>query len=107
MASQRDVLFLPNIWAIYECNHPGAPGFWGRSPNEVLKNAATWETGFVIVYQAHDGPLEPGWTQAGFTSLTELRWSRYDATWAGRQPFPGPTPTWFLLRAPAPPGDTP
>ena len=100
LAAKRDIHLLPDWWAVFELNYQGAPGFWGRDVNSVLKNIKLWKTKYVIIYQTDKPSLDSKWTDAGFKVLNKFSWKDYLQLLGEDIPFKGEAPYWWLLKIP-------
>lgn len=95
-------LVFPDWNAIFDNNTVDSPGFWGRTPQEVLYNSRQWNADYVLVYQESNSKLENNWSDEGFTNLSEMDWGPIysdalegESCWGNK-----PVPKWFLLKAP-------
>ena len=98
VATEKQVHFMPDWWAVFETNYEGAPDFWGRDVESVLKNIQLWKADYIIVYQDSGSELENKWEEAGFQVLNKFSWADYDADMQGIRPYYGSTPDWWLLK---------
>lgn len=101
VAARRNIHFLPDWWTVFDCNYEGAPNFWGRECGQVLDNVRYWSADYVVVYQVSGTELEKCWTEHGFGVAGQLDWSECAQELQHETPWVGPTPTWWLLKAPA------
>lgn len=100
VATKREIHFMPDWWAVFEVNFPGAPDFWGREPEDVLRNIAQWKADYAVVYQPAGTELDAKWACAGFQVLSSFSWKDHEQVLRGEPVFSGPTPQWWLLRPP-------
>jgi hypothetical protein len=49
-ASQRSILIFPNWYAISENNFVGAPEFWGRKYEDLIKNSKDYDCDHIIYH---------------------------------------------------------
>ncbi|MEW6278607.1 MAG: hypothetical protein AB1758_08305 [Candidatus Eremiobacterota bacterium] len=91
---------LPDWWAVFETNYEGAPEFWGRSPDCVLKNAHNWGADYALVYLPAGTPLDPTWERLGFRMCSFMSWTHFEPMMLPARPYPGPAPDWWLLAVP-------
>lgn len=98
IASEKAFHVMPDCWAVFESNYKGAPNFWGRDTDSVLKNIKFWNADYAIVYQDAGTQLNPTWESAGFKILSKFSWANYEKELRGVKPFNGETPDWWLLK---------
>ena len=98
----RHVLVFPDWWAVFENNTMDSPGFWGRTPTEVLANLKQWDGDHALIYQNSGTDLNPQWSEFGFTELASMDWGLLldkeldgESCWGEK-----PAPKWYLLKAP-------
>ena len=100
VAAKRNIHLLPDWWAVFELNYQGAPDFWGRDINSVLKNIKLWKAKYVIIYQIDNSSLESKWNDDGFKVLSKFSWKNYMHLLGEDIPFKGEAPDWWLLKIP-------
>ena len=100
IATEREIMALPTWHAISECNDEEAPGFWGRSTQEVETNMAFWRCNYVLVYQTASRELDPQWAERGFSCLSQMDWGPLVAEFPVflGQRYEQEPPVWFLLQ---------
>ena len=96
------MLVFPDWWAVFENNTMDSPGFWGRTPTEVLANLKQWDGDHALIYQNSGTDLNPQWSEFGFTELASMDWGLLldkeldgESCWGEK-----PAPKWYLLKAP-------
>ena len=77
-ASEREVHLFPDWYAVAETNYEGAPSFWGRSVEEVVKNMRFWSANYVVVYTDNGEDLGSEWLES-FSPVSFLEWNEKDA----------------------------
>jgi len=98
-AAKKELHLFPDWWAVSETNFTGAPQIWGRTPDSVYRNCATWGSSYAIVYQKGRDRLDSIWLNK-FQVLGEFDWDNYISLFDG---FPLPwekdevAPKFFLL----------
>ncbi|HUP05569.1 MAG TPA: hypothetical protein VMU47_00345 [Caldimonas sp.] len=107
VAATRGVHLFPDWHAIAETNRVGAPSWWGRSPDDVMRHAADVRASHAIVYTDSGEPIPAAWAERGFTVCATFDWAtcraelRGDALWRRDRP-----PCWWLMSVPATPGSS-
>lgn len=75
--------------------------FFGRTPDEVLKNAAQWDAGYAIIYQKSDRKLDNVWADHGFEILSSFDWRDMDDLYGAHGRFKNEdVPIFWLLKVP-------
>jgi hypothetical protein len=101
VCAERGVHLFPDWHAVAETNHPDAPEFWGREPEQVLHHARSWAAAYAIVYTDAGEPLARRWGEAGFVPLARLDWSDWAGALDGHKLWrSAKPPCWHLLAVP-------
>ncbi|NMC45635.1 MAG: hypothetical protein GYA52_02270, partial [Chloroflexi bacterium] len=98
IATQRKFLLLPTWWTIFEAMDQKSPQFWGRSVEEVKRNAASLGMDYVIVYQEEDEQLDAQWEAAGLRLLRTFSWKEHADLLNREKVLLKDPPVWFLLQ---------
>jgi len=98
VANEKNFHFMPDWWGVFECNHKGAPDFWGRSVKDVEKQMKAWNADYVVIYQESGTSLDEKWSAAGFQKVSFFSWTQFEDQLGAVKPYAGPTPDWWLLR---------
>lgn len=102
VATRRNIHFMPDWWSVFEVNYEGAPHFWGRDPESVLRNARQWRADYVVAYTTAGSKLERAWSEAGFEPVGRFSWGDYEEELRGERLYLTPTPDWWLMKVPVP-----
>lgn len=102
VASRKGVHFMPDWWFVSELNHEGAPEYWGRKIESVVRNSKQLDSDFVVVYQEFATDLDPKWEETGFKIKSEFSWSVFEKGFGECIPIglSKPAPKWWLLQCP-------
>jgi hypothetical protein len=102
VAASRGVRLIPDWHAIAETNYPGAPAWWGRSPDCVLANAKSLGASHAVVYTDSGVGLDGSWALAGFVEKASFDWGTWGAVLGDEALWRSPRPPrWWLLAVPA------
>ena len=100
IASQKHIHLMPDWWGVFDLNYEGAPDFWGRDLESVMKNTRLWKADFIIIYQEAGSELEAQWEYEGYKIMDKFSWTDMESTLNGMKPYHGQTPDWWLLKVP-------
>lgn len=92
------IAVIPDWAAIADYNYEGAPGFWGRTPEAVIRNLEQWNCDYAVTYTTDSQRLDESWEKCGFEILSTLDWSDLGHLLENRIPTKAPPPKWWLLR---------
>ena len=98
VCSKQSIHFMPDWRGVFELNYEGAPDFWGRDVDSVIKNMKQWKADYVVVYQNTGRELESKWEGAGFGVLSKFSWADYEKEFKDKEPYAGRPPDWWLLK---------
>jgi len=98
LATKRKFLFLPTWWTVFEAMDQKSPEFWGRSVEEVRRNAANLGMDYVIIYQEEKEELESEWKANGFRLLRKFSWKEHAHLLNREKVLLKDPPVWFLLQ---------
>lgn len=98
IATQRKFLFLPAWWTVFEAMDQKSPEFWGRSVEEVKRNAVNLGMDYVIVYQEEDEQLDAQWKAGGLRLLRTFSWKEHADLLNREKVLLKDPPVWFLLQ---------
>lgn len=99
VSAMKEIHFMPDWWAVAQLNYEGAPDFWGREIDQVLKNVRDWHADYVVVYQESKSELHLKWQQAGFNPLSKFSWSNYAESLQGAL-VDSKLPDWWIMEVP-------
>ena len=96
--SEKQVLFFPEWWGVFELNYEGAPEIWGRSPEQVKSNMEYWNAEYVITYDEAAETSVADWNQQGFKQVAEFDWSLFQEDFADHKHIDVSQLKWYLWR---------
>lgn len=100
VASRKHFHFMPDWWGVFELNYEGAPDFWGRDCEAIVRKAKRWGADYVVIYQPAGSEFDPSWDEAGFRCLSRFSWRDYEDEIRGETLYLAPTPDWWLMKVP-------
>jgi len=100
LAAEKQINFMPEELGVFELNYKGAPDFWGRDLDSVLKNIRRWQADYAVIYQTAGTELDPKWESTGFKVLSKFSWADHEEELRGQKPYYDQTPDWWLMRVP-------
>jgi hypothetical protein len=98
IATKRKFLFLPTWWTVFEAIAQKSPEFWGRSVDEVKRNAINLGMDYVVIYQEENEELETEWKTGGFRLLKKFSWKEHADLLNREKVLLKDPPVWFLLQ---------
>lgn len=97
VATKRGIHFMPDWWGVFELNYEGAPDFWGRDIEDVIRQQAAWNVDYMLIYQEDSAILDKKWEKRGFKAVSHFSWAKYAEAWAPLQYCKRKMPDWWLL----------
>lgn len=98
-ASQRSILIFPNWYAISENNFVGAPEFWGRKYEDLIKNSKDYDCDHIIYHYEKKKGIDSK-LLLEFKVLSKIEWQKYSNQLKNYTPWESgyDSPIFLLLK---------
>ena len=100
-ANIKNILVLPDWWAIFKLNDMPSESVWSSSPSDASKVAKRFDADYVLVTQRSNSNLDASWHKSGFSLVSTFDWGSTGHTILSTDPVwepVFPAPKWFLLK---------